>query len=503
MRYKLDLNPSSHLQTHEEDHIPIHPHRYVTLTLLILNILIFLTMVVRGVPFLHPTATQVLPWGANFGPLTTSGQWWRLLTACFLHFGVIHIAMNMYILYQIGFFTEMLFGSVRYLLLYLMTGIAGNIAGLYVHPLVTGAGASGAIFGIYGGLLGFLLIRRGVVPRLGAISIAKSAGIFITYNLIYGLVSPNTDLTAHTAGLLSGFVIGCLFAWSLAPVSPALRNARAAGVALLAVAISFTAAARVPKSNPAQAEWYRQMMTGPGVTVGNKDHLVYTGTATRADAEAVAKMLFQTGLYRNPNVTLLFRKDPGGSSVSIPFSTDETQPAATTVKSSKIVDGNVVIYDTQRKRPPFPWENPALIASMKSAGPEIASAAGGLPFSFRLLNGKGELKKEISIDTTAVLVGKRDRVSYSGHATADDARALGRALQSSGFFKDIGMTVYLVKSAGPPEISFVVGPGSGNPTLNPYLEGIARKIASSVGGLPMKVDLIDVNRTLIKQFTIE
>ena len=500
----LGLDPSAHPQESEEYVAPAKPHRYITLTILILNVAIFLAMVFAGVPFLSPTAAQVLPWGANFGPLTTSGEWWRLLTTCFLHSGVIHIAMNMFILFQIGFFTEMLFGSARYLLLYLFAGIGGNIAGLYFHPLVTGAGASGAIFGIYGGLLAFLLIRRGVVPREGALSIAKSAGIFLVYNLIYGLTSPTTDLVAHGAGLLIGFVVGCLYAWSLEPVPASLRNARAVGVTLFAGIVTFAAAAHASKGNPSQADWYRQIMTGHSVTVANKDRLVYTGTATQADADAVAKVLVQTGLFRNPNVTLLLTKKPGSASLSMPFNADETLPAVTTVKSSKIVDGNVVVYDTQQKRPPYPWEKPELIASMKFIGPEIASAAGGLPFTIRLLNGKGELRHEVKIDSAAVLVGKRDRIVYSGQATADDARALGAALQQEGFLKDFGITVYLTKSAGPPEISFVVGPDAwDNPKMSAFLEGIVRKVASSIGGLPIKVDLIDGDKTLRKQLTVE
>ena len=184
----------------------------VTTALIGINVAIFLAMVASGISFMSPTAEQVFRWGATYGPITTQGQWWRLFTACFLHFGIIHIAFNMYVLYQIGYFTERLFGSPRYLAVYLIAGIGGNIVGLLLHPNVVAAGASGAIFGVYGGLLAFLLRRRGVVNPQAAKAVSRSVFIFLAYNLFYGLADPHTDLTAHIGGLVTGFLAGLLLA---------------------------------------------------------------------------------------------------------------------------------------------------------------------------------------------------------------------------------------------------------------------------------------------------
>ncbi len=180
----------------------------VTTALIVLNVLVFLGMAVSGVSLTDPTVLQLVHWGANYGPLTVSGQWWRLLTACFLHIGFIHIAFNMYVLYQVGPFTERLFGPWRFLVVYLAAGIGGNLLGLYLHPNIVSAGASGAIFGVYGGLLAFLLRQRAVIRPEAAKSVAKSALIFLGYNLVFGLASPHTDLTAHFGGLLVGFLVG-------------------------------------------------------------------------------------------------------------------------------------------------------------------------------------------------------------------------------------------------------------------------------------------------------
>lgn len=192
----------------------------VTPALIALNALVFLAMVATGVSFTQPNTFQLLQWGANYGPLTVSGQWWRLVSACFLHIGVVHIAINMYILYQAGMFTERLFGSIRYLAVYLIAGIGGNVLGIVLHPQVVSAGASGAIFGVYGALLAFLLRHRAVVRPEAAGAVARSALIFIGYNLVFGLATPHTDLTAHIGGLLTGFVAGYVLARPV-PLLPA------------------------------------------------------------------------------------------------------------------------------------------------------------------------------------------------------------------------------------------------------------------------------------------
>ncbi|MGI4827854.1 MAG: rhomboid family intramembrane serine protease [Janthinobacterium lividum] len=192
----------------------------VTPILIALNVLVFIAMLVGGLSPFDPTAEQVLRWGANFGPLTESGQWWRLFTACFLHFGIVHIGFNMYVLYQIGFFTERLFRGPRYLALYLVAGLGGNLIGLVLHPNVVAAGASGAIFGVYGGLLAYLLRYRGVANPQAAKAVTRSVFIFLGYNLLYGLADRHTDLTAHIGGLATGFLAGLV----LAPKPGSLRK---------------------------------------------------------------------------------------------------------------------------------------------------------------------------------------------------------------------------------------------------------------------------------------
>ena len=183
----------------------------ITYALIAINVLVFVAMVASGVSFTEPTPLDVENWGGDFGPLTVGAhQWWRLLTSCFVHFGIIHIGFNMYVLFQIGPFIERAFGRVRYLLIYFFAGLAGSLVSVWVHPNAVGAGASGAIFGLYGAVFGFLLRNRRSLDPAVTKSIAQSAGIFVLYNVVYGSITRTTDLSAHFGGLVIGFIVGML-----------------------------------------------------------------------------------------------------------------------------------------------------------------------------------------------------------------------------------------------------------------------------------------------------
>ncbi len=207
----MDNTALSEPVTRQPAALPARSPYSITIALIAINVLVFLAMVVSGVSLTQPTTRDILLWGGDFGPLTVGAhQWWRLLTSCFLHFGIIHIGMNMYVLYLIGPFIEIVFGRMRYLVIYFIAGLAGSIVSVAVHPLAVGAGASGAIFGLYGAVFGFLLIRRRTLNPAAVSSITRSAGIFVLYNVVYGSISGTTDISAHLGGLLAGFLTGML-----------------------------------------------------------------------------------------------------------------------------------------------------------------------------------------------------------------------------------------------------------------------------------------------------
>ncbi len=219
---------------------------FVTPSLILANVLIFAAMVRSGVSPTDPTPQNLIAWGADFGPLTTNGEWWRMLTSAFVHIGIIHILMNIYVLYSIGRLTERLFGHFGFLVLYLLAGVGGSVASLAWRLHTVSAGASGAIFGLYGGLFAFLLLQRHTMPAETLKALASSTGIFLLYNVIFGVVRQGTDMAAHLGGLVSGVCIGLLLAQSPHRATFRSRALRGTLALLLGSAVMAVCAAQIP-----------------------------------------------------------------------------------------------------------------------------------------------------------------------------------------------------------------------------------------------------------------
>ncbi|MGG9971770.1 rhomboid family intramembrane serine protease [Ferruginibacter sp. SUN002] len=186
---------------------------YVTYTIIAINILIFILMAVNGAGIFEADSLVHVAWGSNFTPLTLSGDWWRLLTNTFLHFGVIHLLMNMYSLYSIGIYLEPMLGKAKYITAYLCTGVLASVVSVWWHKEgVNSAGASGAIFGMYG--LFLALLTTNLIPSSVRKALLQSIGIFIVYNLAYGMKG-GVDNAAHIGGLISGFIVGYIYAYGI------------------------------------------------------------------------------------------------------------------------------------------------------------------------------------------------------------------------------------------------------------------------------------------------
>lgn len=208
----------------------------VTVALVGANVLVFVLMLFAGAGWWHTTNGVQLAWGANFGPATQDGQWWRLLTAQFVHFGILHLGMNMWALWDVGRLVERLYGRTHFLLLYLASGIVGNLVSLVVQGnAAVSAGASGAIFSLYGALLVFLWRERRQVHPAEFRWIFGGALLFTVLILGMGFVVPGIDNSAHGGGLIAGAVLGRLLARPWTPHSPADTGGRwLAGVLLVA-----------------------------------------------------------------------------------------------------------------------------------------------------------------------------------------------------------------------------------------------------------------------------
>ncbi len=196
---------------------------YVTYIIIAINIIVFALMAFDGAGIFEPNGFVHLKWGSNYSSLTLSGDWWRLLTCTFIHFGIIHLAMNMYCLYTIGVYLEPMLGKVKYTAAYLCTGILASLVSLWWHTApANSAGASGAVFGMYG--LFLALLTTDLIPKSVRASLLQSIGIFIVFNLVYGMKG-GVDNSAHVGGLVSGFVIGYLYVLSIRKERKGLKAA--------------------------------------------------------------------------------------------------------------------------------------------------------------------------------------------------------------------------------------------------------------------------------------
>lgn len=211
-----------------------HRQAPVTGALLVVNGVVFALMLLAGAGLWHTPNGVQLAWGANFGPATQDGQWWRLFTALFIHFGVLHLALNMWALWDVGRLVERVYGRLRFALLYLGSGLLGNLVSLVLHgnQAVSG-GASGAIFSLYGALLVFLWRERQQLDPGEFRWLFGGALVFSLLMLGMGWVVPGIDNAAHGGGLVAGALWGSLLArpWTARSAQPR-RGPRAAAVVL-------------------------------------------------------------------------------------------------------------------------------------------------------------------------------------------------------------------------------------------------------------------------------
>lgn len=217
------------------------PHaRFTTMVILLINTGMYIAMVLhtqassQGLSFDFDNQT-LLEFGAKFGPLMVEGEWWRLVMAGFLHGGILHILMNMWVLFDLGAQTEESYGTSRYLVIYFLATVLGFLASFYWAPRSPSVGASAGICGLIGAM-----IALGVRDKSSwGADIRKFYMRWVIYLLAFGLLFPATDNAAHIGGLLGGFAVGYIagtpgFSQAMERVWQAV-----AGIACLVTAFCF------------------------------------------------------------------------------------------------------------------------------------------------------------------------------------------------------------------------------------------------------------------------
>lgn len=221
-----------------------------TYVLVGINVAVFLAMLLRHVSPISPTGEQLMQWGANnAGSVLIHDEWWRIITAMFVHVGIIHLATNMWCLWNLGLLAEPLMGSFGVVSVYVLTGAAGNLLSVlwngrnigailqqlqqqgldpaaYFSP---GVGASGAVFGIAGALIVLLKSQKLPVPQEELKRLRKSVIYFAAINLVIGFgiswpaLSSKTGISIDNSAHLGGVLCGLLFA---TPMVPRIGNPR-------------------------------------------------------------------------------------------------------------------------------------------------------------------------------------------------------------------------------------------------------------------------------------
>jgi membrane associated rhomboid family serine protease len=199
----------------------------ITYTLIGMNVGVFVLQLAMGAG-LSAQSGWVYLHGVLYGPAVADGDWWRLITAPFLHYGPLHLGMNMLVLWFIGPALEHYFGHARYALVYIASGLAGSAGALIWSPNALTVGASGAIWGLMGAAL-VLEARR--IWVFGG----QAMGL-VVFNLAITFVIPGISIGGHIGGLIGGGL--CALAFSSFRRSPALATLSIAAIGVLSVGVA-------------------------------------------------------------------------------------------------------------------------------------------------------------------------------------------------------------------------------------------------------------------------
>jgi len=201
----------------------------VTIGLIAINAIVFLAVIFSGASPLTPDTMTLRRFGGTEGIYSLFVQQWRLLSSNYVHAGILHIALNMWGLWNLGELAERIFDRWVYFLMYTCCGVMGMVAACWWNPRVVTVGASGAIFGMAGALISALYLGKLPVSRTATQSILRNLVVVIGFNLVYGFSSTNISNAAHIGGCVTGLSLGAILSPTLT-AAPAKRQLWAAAV---------------------------------------------------------------------------------------------------------------------------------------------------------------------------------------------------------------------------------------------------------------------------------
>jgi rhomboid protease GluP len=213
----------------------------VTAALMAISIAVYVAMVVTAGSLSEFSGRHLVLWGGNYGPWTIGGDYWRLVTSCFVHAEFFHLAFNMWALWSLGRLSERLFGRWQTAAIYLLTGAGSELLSIAYHPRGLSVGASGAIFGLGGAILIGLKFGNLSISAGERRAIFSSLVFFVGFSFMMGLGGfsflggGNIDNMAHLGGFISGLIIGL-------PLATSLGSSRSKTALFQMITLTITAA---------------------------------------------------------------------------------------------------------------------------------------------------------------------------------------------------------------------------------------------------------------------
>ena len=436
----------------------------VSYLLIAANALFFALMVARGVSPLEPTTESIYAWGADFGPATLGREPWRLLTSVFMHIGVIHLALNMDVLSDVGPLAGWLYGKGGFLALYLLSGVGGSLASIIWNPSVVSAGASGAVFGLFGGLLGLLLTQRDSFNADFAQQHLTRIVGFLAINVFYGMAQPAINNAAHMGGLATGFLLA-------AAVRPDLSARRRWGARQLAGVLAvlaslggawLAAGRRVEASPDARLESLRY--SAPRVEVQPGKEVLYVRGATADEARALGRGLAEKGLFNGAGeVTILMARGEEGLEISFLVRPEAlAEPGALKGWEVTATDISADVFDRQ-------------------------------PVAVHLCDSYFDPLKTV-LSGSKLEIGPNQKLYFERGVTEAEAGAVARALRKRNYGEGAeGAYVGLSKSPEGYEVLFLLKEGVWDDPENVgWFERLASELsAEALDGSPVTIHLCD------------
>jgi membrane associated rhomboid family serine protease len=181
--------------------------------------------------------TPLIGWGADYGRAIAAGEYYRMFTSMFLHYGIVHLLMNMWALWILGRTLEAVLGPARFLALYLLAGLGGSVAVYYFAPNTLTAGASGAIFGLFAAL--FVVLRKMGRDTSSVVPV-------IVLNVVFTFAVPGISIAGHLGGLVVGAIVGAILAHAPRERRSLVQAGGAAAVAALLIVMTLVRTAALP-----------------------------------------------------------------------------------------------------------------------------------------------------------------------------------------------------------------------------------------------------------------